>query len=45
MIRFEVIQYISFVLATSLFFYMFTAFLNWFILKCKPKKPRNGIIY
>lgn len=39
MIRFETFQLISFVLACSLFFYMLTAFLTWFIDQCKPKRP------
>lgn len=38
-IRFEIFQYISFVLTASLFLYMTVAFLRWFINGLKVKRP------
>jgi hypothetical protein len=38
-IRFEMFQYLTFVISTSLFLYMTIAFIKWFINECKPKKP------
>lgn len=37
-IRFETFQYISFVLACSLFFYFVTQFIRWFVGRIIPKK-------
>jgi hypothetical protein len=39
MIRFETFQYISFVLACSLFIYMSISIVTWWIKEVKPKKP------
>lgn len=38
LIRFEVYQYISFILSCSLFFYMAANFVRWFITESIPKK-------
>ena len=37
MIRFEIFQYISFVLACSLFLYMVVQYVRWFITGLVPK--------
>jgi hypothetical protein len=42
-IRFETWQYISFVLAFSLFMYMGVQLIRWFVRELKPKKPSVAI--
>lgn len=42
-IRFEVFQYISFILSCSLFFYMVTHFVRWMIRETLPREKMKRV--